>query len=604
MSVDKFTTDPLNVKATTNIESDGVGRNAGPQNIGSGNPAPYYEVSVKDKPGAASDNTITHTGPGAGLMGGVGEATDVQGFVSATGNKVVIDNTFGADTITLQHHSGATIMIDADGSIHMISSSTKGVGIVSPKGDMTLFGKGHMILKGDGKITLETVGDLDINVGGNLNISVGGDMITTVHNGSVVEVIQNGSKILEVAKDTSTMIAGDARITSAGKMRIQTPRSLEIDAAQDITIRSDQTVEVNAQKNIGVYAKEKVNISAKDTLKVLSEGAMTVSTKDDLAVKADGTIKQSSTSAASIHSSSTVDILASAKINIKGSATDIQTSGSPSVDNASDIDAAQLAQYPDANTIIDSVTSVRLAPDFPQNAASLSAEEFSYYKNEGGNPNPQAEAYAAGNKGSGVTYESKDTGITAEAVATGIYDRPTGISSNNGKAVQNPLAVPTSIYNASQKISRYITVGDIKNARSIPASEQPQALKAAMNVAWNILDPLYEKFGSRMYISSWYRPKSANHGTGGAVDIRCSNKPDYGFTAEMAAFVRDYLPYSKVLLEKNDEGGIHCHVESVQPGQQGGGTVLTCADPHCNSSIPGLKLSYAVAALQGRAGVA
>jgi hypothetical protein len=595
MSVDRFTNDPLNVKATTNIESDGVARSTGPQNIGSGNPAPYYEVSVKDKPGGASDNTITHTGPGAGLMGGVGEATDVQGFVSATGNKVVIDNTFGADTITLQHHSGATIMIDADGSIHMISSSTKGVGIVSPKGDMTLFGKGHMILKGDGKITLETVGDLDINVGGSLNISVGGDMITTVHNGSVEEIIQNGSKILEVAKDTSTMIAGDARITSAGKMRIQTPRSLEIDAAQDITIRSDQTVEVNAQKNIGIYAKEKSYLMSKD--------AMTIATEDDIAIKADGSIKQSSTSAASIHSSSTIDLLASAKINIKGSATDIQTSGSPSVDSA-DINAAQLAQYPDANTVIDSITSIRLAPDFPHNAAGLSAEEFSYYKNEGGNPNPQAEAYAAGNKGSGVTYESKDAGITAEAVATGIYDRPTGVSSNNGKAEQNPLPVPTSIYNASQKISRYVTVGDIKNARSIPASEQPQALKAAMNVAWNILDPLYEKFGSRMYISSWYRQKSANHGTGGAVDIRCSNKPDYGFTAEMAAYVRDYLPYSKVLLEKNDEGGIHCHVESVQPGQQGGGTVLTCADPHCYSSIPGLKLSYAVAALQGRAGVA
>ena len=40
MSVDKFTTDPLNVKAVTNIESDGVGRDNGPQNIGSGNPAP------------------------------------------------------------------------------------------------------------------------------------------------------------------------------------------------------------------------------------------------------------------------------------------------------------------------------------------------------------------------------------------------------------------------------------------------------------------------------------------------------------------------------------------------------------------------------------
>lgn len=603
MSVDKFTTDPLNVKATTNIESDGVGRDNGPQNIGSGNPAPYYEVSVKDKPGVASDNTIVHTGPGAGLMGGVGEATDVQGFVSATGNKVVIDNTFGADTITLQHHSGATIMIDADGSIHMISSSTKGVGIVSPKGDMTLFGKGHMILKGDGKITLETVGDMDINVGGSLNISVGGDMVTTVHNGSIEEVIQNGSKIIEVAKDSSTMIAGDCRITSAGKMRIQTPRSLEIDAAQDIDIRSDQTVEINAQKNIGVYAKQKVSVNAKDTLQVLSEGAMTLSTKDNLAVKTKGTTKVSSTGAASIHSSAAIDVLSSAKINIKGSATDIQTSGSPSVDDASDVGAAQLAQYPDANTVIDSITSVRLAPDFPFNAAGMSAEEFSLYKNEGGNPNPQAEAYAAGNKGAGVTYEAKDYGITAEAVSTGIYDRPAGISSNNGKAEKNPLATPTSIYNSSQKISRYITVGQIINLRSVPTSQQKQVLEQAMNVAWNILDPLYEKFGSRMYISSWYRDNSANHITGGAVDIRCSNKPDYGFTAEMAAYVRDYLPYSKILLEKNDQGGIHCHVESAQAGQQGGGSVLTCADPHCNSTVPGLKLSYAVAALQGRAGV-
>jgi hypothetical protein len=377
------------------------------------------------------------------------------------------------------------------------------------------------------------------------------------------------------------MIAGDYRITSAGKMRIQTPRSLEIDAAQDITIRSDKSLEVDAQEKIGMYAK----------------GQMNISTKDDLAITADGTIKQSSTSAASIHSSSTIDILASAKVNIKGSTTDIQTGGSPSVDDAGPV---QLAQYPDANTIIDSITSVRLAPDFPQNAASLSNEEFSYYKNEGGNPNPQAEAYAAGNKGSGVTYESKDTGITAEAVATGIYDRPAGVESNNGKATQNPLPVPTSVYNASQKISRYITVGDIKNARSIPASEQLQVLKEAMNVAWNILDPLYEKFGSRMYISSWYRQKSANHGKGGAVDVRCSNKPDYGFTAEIAAFARDYLPYSKVLLEKNDEGGIHCHLESAQPGQSGGGAVLTCADPHCNSSVPGLKLSYAVAALEGK----
>jgi hypothetical protein len=599
MSIDRFTDDQSFVKKVTNPESDGVGRDNGPQNIGTGNPAPYYEVSVKEKPGVGSDTQITHTGPGAGVMSGVGEATDVQGFTSATGNKVLIDNTFGADTITLQHHSGATIMIDADGSIHMVSSGKKGVGLVSPKGDAVMFAKGHLILKGDGKVSIETEGDLEINVGGTLSFHVGGDMITSVR-GSVDESI-DGSKAFEIAKDMSTMIAGDYRITSAGKMRIQTPRSLEIDAAQDIDIRSDQTVEINAQKNVGVYAKEKVSVNAKTTLEALSEGAMTISTKDNLAVKAKGTTKISSTGAASIHTSSTVDVLGSGKINIKGSATDIQTSGSPSVDDASDVNAAQLAQYPDANTIIDNITSIRVAPDFPLNAGKMSAEEFALYKNEGGSPNPQAEAYAAGNKGAGAVYSTEDSGITAEAIATGIYDRPAGSVTNNGTAQKNPLPMPSSVYNSNEKISRHVTVGQIINIRNAPASQHKQILAEAMNVAWNILDPLIEKFGGRLYISSWWRDNSTNHIKGGSVDVRCVNKPDYGFTAEVAAFVRDNLPYSKILLEKNDQGGIHCHLESAQPGQPGGGSVLTCADPHCQSAVAGIKLSYAVAALQGRA---
>lgn len=598
MSVDKFTTDSLNVKSTTNIESDGVSRDNGPQNIGTGNPAPYYEINVKEKPGAGSDTSITHTGPGAGVMGGVGESTDVQGFVSATGNRVVIDNTFGADTVTLQHHSGATIMIDADGSIHMISSGKKGVGIVSPKGDMTLFARGHMILKGDGKVTVETEGDLEFNVGGTLSFNVGGNMITSVR-GSVDESI-DGSKSFEIAKDMSTMIAGDYRITSAGKMRIQTPRSLEIDAAQDITIRSDKTVELDAQKNIGLYAKEKVSVNAKSTLEALSEGAMTISTKDNLAVKSTGTTKLSSTGAASLHSSATIDMLGSGKINIKGTATDIQTSGSPSVDSASDINPAQLAQYPDANTIIDNITSLRLAPDFPLNANKMSAEEFALYKNEGGQPNPQAEAYAAGNKGAGAVYNTQSSGITAEAISSGIYDRPAGIDSNNGKAETPNIPLPSSIYNSNEQLSRHVKVGQIIGIQNAPQSQIKSILTEAQIVAWNILDPLYEKFGTRMYISSWWRDNSSNHIKGGAVDIRCANKPDYGFTAEMAAYVRDYLPYSKVLLEKNDQGGIHCHVESARPGQNGGGAVLTCADPHCQSAVAGLQLSYAVAALEGK----
>ena len=103
-----------------------------------------------------------------------------------------------------------------------------------------------------------------------------------------------------------------------------------------------------------------------------------------------------------------------------------------------------------------------------------------------------------------------------------------------------------------------------------------------------------------MQITSWYRDNSPNHIKGIAVDLRAANKADHGFTAEIAAYIRDYLPFNRLFLEKNDQGGIHVHVEAAQPGQYGGGEVFTCADPHCYTKTSGLQLSYAVAALEGR----
>ena len=616
---DSFSADPSYDKKITNREGDGISRSTAPQNIVAGNPAPYYEVSVKDKPSAGSDQVITHTGPGAGVSSGVGDPSDMQGFVSATGNKILIDNNFGSDTITLQHHSGATILIDADGSIHMISSGKKGVGMIAPKGDATTYARNHLILKGDGRITVETDGDLDFNVGGNLGFHVGGDMITSVR-GSAEESIE-GSKVFEVAKDMSTMIAGDNRITSAGKTQIQASQSISIDAGKDITVRTDANFELDAQGSItnickaamwlstqsvfNLLATGSVSVGTKDTFTAIATGNMSLETKAALTTKSTGTTKISATGAASMHSGATVDVLGSGKIQIKGSATDVQVGGSANPDSAgTPVDAldAPLAQYPPADTIIDNITTMRIAPDFPKNAKKMSKEQFSLYKNEGGTPNPKAEGAASPNSGAGIVPEIKDMGLTADPMAEGDYDRPAGAVTGTGTAEKNPMPMPSSIYNASEKISRHVTVGMILGLRDCPPDQHKSVLTEAMNVAWNILDPLFEKFGSRVQITSWYRTakSTSKHTTGGAVDVRCANKNDVTFTAEIAAYTRDNLPFSRIFLEKNDSPGIHCHLESAQPGQPGGGTVLTCADSACNNSQPGIQLSYAVAALQGR----
>jgi hypothetical protein len=693
MSTDKFTDNPEYVKKITNRDGSGLSKSVAPQHIdGTGNPIPYYEVSVKEKPGHASDTTITHTGPGAGVSTGIGKSTDMQGFVSTTGNRIMLDNTFGSDTIVLQHHSGATIMIDADGSIHMISSGKKGVGMVAPKGDGTVYAKNHLILKADGKLTIETDGDLDINVGGALSLHVKGDMHTYVE-GSIEE-FTDGAKVTEVVKDMSHTVGGDNRITVAGNMHTQVTGQKEIDVGKDTFIRSDKNTLIATQETMKIMSIGDMSHDTKAKFTTKSEDDMTHETKANYAVKIEGdatfdnkgtnTLKSDgnisintqgmvlakAADAVSIETQNNFDLKATGDTKLSvggdfnidtdgdlitksGGATSIETQGtfdakseddmklssgaimsiqstgvadfrssstdidagdpSPSSPNSpsplepneadpandtSDIKEAPKAQYPPAETIVDNMTTIREAPDFPKNAKRMSKGEFSLYKNEGNTPNPKAEEAASPNQGAGAPPVISG-GDMAEPQAIGAYDKSSSVS-NSFMAEKNPLPIPSSIYNTNEKISKHVTVGQILGLRSVPVGEQKAIITEAMHVAWNIIDPLIEKYGARVQITSWYRSNSGNHAKGGAVDLRCSNKNDVQTTSEIAAFVRDNLPYSKILLEKNDSPGIHVHVESAQAGNAGGGTVITCSDPKCESSVSGIQLQYAVAALEGR----
>jgi hypothetical protein len=604
MAIDKFTNDPAYAKKITNREGAGLSQSAAPQHIdGTGNPIPYYEVSVKEKPGHASDTTITHTGPGAGVSTGVGKSTDMQGFVSTTGNRVMIDNSFGSDNIVIQHHSGATIMIDADGSIHIVASGKKGVGIISPKGDGTLFAKNHLILKADGKMTIETDGDLDMNVGGAFSLHVKGDMHTYVE-GSIEE-FTDGAKVTEVVKDMSHTVGGDNRVTIAGNMRTQVAGSNSIDARKDIAIRSDANTVIQTQKNMTLQSKVDFIQDVKGKYTVKTEGDFVQSTKGkfttlatgDLAIQTKAKMSTRAGAAVKISGKTTIAIHSTGAADFRSSLTDIDAGpGTPETPaDPATVTEAPKAQYIPPENIIDNMTTVREAPDFPRNAKRMSKGEFSVYKNEGNTPNQKAEAAAAPNQGAGAPPVISSGGMISPSRPSS-YDKSAG-SLTSGKAEQNPLPIPASIYNTNEKISKHVTIGQVLGLRSVAAGQQKTVILEAMNVAWNIIDPIIEKYGARVQITSWFRSNSSNHTKGGAVDLRCSNKNDVETTAEIAAYVRDNLPFSKILLEKNDSPGIHVHVESARPGSGGGGTVLTCSDPQCRSSVSGIQLQTAVAAL-------
>jgi hypothetical protein len=381
------------------------------------------------------------------------------------------------------------------------------------------------------------------------------------------------------------------KVQSKGDMTQETKGNYAFKATGNVTLDNKGTHTLKSDGDL--------KINSKGTFTTQASGATSIETNAGFDIKATGDAKLSSGGALAIHSSGAAD-LRSSSTDIDAGAASPAAPGHP--DNAGDTADVPLAQYAPPETIIDNMTSIREAPDFPKNAKRMSKGEFSVYKNEGFTPSPKAEAYASPNQGAGAPPKIKD-GESMQPPTQSPYDRPSSVS-GSGKAEKNPLPIPSSIYNTNEKISKHITVGQVLGLRSVSASKQKQVLIEAMNVAWNILDPLIEKYGSRIQITSWYRANSGNHIKGGAVDLRCSNKNDVQTTGEIAAYVRDNLPYSKVLLEKNDSPGIHVHLESAQPGNAGGGTVITCADPKCNSKVQGLQLSYAVAALRGRSNIA
>lgn len=591
MTIDRFTRNPEYARRVLNREGVGLSRGSGPQMIDAPVRFPSYCVDVKEKPGHASELMTSHAGPAVGTaIGGPSSPNDVQGFVSPTGNRVAIDNTLGSDTITMHHHTGATVMIDADGSIHIISTGKKGFGVNAPKGDGTIHAQGHIIIKGESKITLETNGDLDLNVGGNFDIYVAGDMSTYVE-GSV-EHFTDGRYVQEVVKDHMLTVAGDKRETIAGEARTQVTRGYAIDVAKDFTMRADANVAISAYKQIAIKSKEEMAIDSQKSFNVKADKAMSITTKDELTIASEKAAKITSKTTSTIYSTGNMDIRSNSRVDVnEGGATPVSPAAAA---------AAPKAQYPTSEMIIDNMTTVREAPDFPKNGKRMAKQTMALYKMDGDNIPAKAEAAARNNVGAGPSITHTEKPDTLSPPSTSAFDKPQGIQST-GKSEKNPLPVPTSPLNSNQKISRHLTVGHILRIRECDPGQFKSVIEEAMNTAWNCLDPLIDKFGGKVRITSWYRKNTKNHGTGGAVDIAATPWGNHELTAELALWLEANAPTKQLLLEKNDEGGIHVHVWAAPPGQGGSGVVLTCTDPYCRGyKVQGIKPSVAYAALGKR----
>ena len=174
-----------------------------------------------------------------------------------SGHVIALDDTKGAESITIQHRSGSMVQMHPDGSV--VFRSHKG------RYDVT-FGDGKMLITGDFDLTvngggsLKVEGDYDMTIQGNMHMGVTGNMETVVagnHN-----MVVNGNQESAINGNQTTKVAGKTEHTSEGKAYFAGHGGIAVEATGgDAHLRADSGVVIKAGGEINTTSTGDTNMN-------------------------------------------------------------------------------------------------------------------------------------------------------------------------------------------------------------------------------------------------------------------------------------------------------------------------------------------------------
>lgn len=159
-----------------------------------------------------------------------------------SGHTIIMDDSPGNESMTIQHRGGAMLQFKPDGAIHVKSHNGMQEIVMGEKRvkitgayDVTVEGGGSMRVKGDFNQTIE----------GNHNMTVHGDVNTVAKNMNTVVA----GNMDTVAKNQTTKIEGNAQLkTSKG--------SISMSAQAGVALASEgDSVTMFSKSDIGLHAQ-------------------------------------------------------------------------------------------------------------------------------------------------------------------------------------------------------------------------------------------------------------------------------------------------------------------------------------------------------------
>ena len=213
-----------------------------------------------------------------------------------TGHNLTLDDSAGAESVTLQHATGASIQFLPDGS-SVYRSENDSYEVVF--GDKTVVVSGSVNLVINGQCDTKIMGDYNLTVQGNMRTSVAGNMETVVACDDVKEVA--GNKETVVGKSISQLSSGPAELVSNDRIYVGAKNNIKVQSI-------NKNIYIQAPKDIRAWAGANVAIESVANTDIKSGRDYNLQSIRHYAVKSGGKITMSSTQKATLKSSNFVGL--------------------------------------------------------------------------------------------------------------------------------------------------------------------------------------------------------------------------------------------------------------------------------------------------------
>lgn len=207
---------------------------------------------------------------------GAGTYPNYYSHKTRSGHTIVIDDSDGTESITLQHRGGSMIQFMPDGAVQFVSHN----------GQYTfVFGENRMIVTGAYDITVQGGGslrvekDYNVTVMGNMNTTVTGDMNITAKN---MNTVVRGNMDTS-AKNMTTKVEGSTEITTEGVTSISSDGGLSMSS-------TGESVSILGQGDVGIGTTGKLMLHSGGSTHIKADASLNMQSSGKFSIKAGGIV--------------------------------------------------------------------------------------------------------------------------------------------------------------------------------------------------------------------------------------------------------------------------------------------------------------------------